>query len=176
MKLLEANPNVQHVSETNISYTADFRLAAVRANHEGQTPVEIFVNAGFDLDIIGHKKPKHCLKRWRDRYTTYGEKGLLEERRGKGSTGRRPAGSLSTEEELKRAQAKIKVLEAEVDFLKKLDALERQKKLTCSERYELLYHTIRLYDLKGLTGYLCKLAEVSRSSYYQWLSAEEKRQ
>ena len=125
MRLLEANPNVQHVSETNISYTAEFRLAAVRANQEGQAPVEIFVNAGFDLDIIGHKKPKHCLKRWRDRYTTYEEQGLLEERRG---TGRRPAGSLSAEEELKRAQAKIKLLDAEVDFLKKLDALERQKK------------------------------------------------
>ncbi|MNW52355.1 hypothetical protein D3C74_298720 [compost metagenome] len=77
--------------------------------------------------IIGHKKPKHCLKRWGGLYSVHGEKGLLEERRGKGSTGRRPAGSLSTEEELKRAQAKIKLLEAEVDFLKKLDVLERQK-------------------------------------------------
>ncbi|MNO97350.1 hypothetical protein D3C76_890560 [compost metagenome] len=128
MRLLEANPNVQHVSQTNISYTAEFRLAAIRANQEGKTPVEIFVNAGFNLDIIGHTKPKHCLKRWRDLYAVYGEQGLLEERRGKGSTGRRPAGSLSAEEELKRAQAKIKLLEAEVDFLKKLDALERQKK------------------------------------------------
>lgn len=128
MRLLQANPNVQQISETNISYTANFRLAAVRANQEGQTPVEIFVQAGFDLDIIGHKKPKHCLKRWRDLYATHGEKGLLEERRGKGSTGRRPAGSLSPEEELTRAQAKIKLLEAEVDFLKKLNALERQKK------------------------------------------------
>jgi transposase InsO family protein len=27
-----------------------------------------------------------------------------------------------------------------------------------------------------LTGYLCELAEVSRSGYYRWLSAEEKRQ
>lgn len=128
MKMLETNPNVQHVSESNISYTAPFRLAAIRAYNEGQTPIEIFVNAGFDLNIIGREKPKHCLKRWRALYATYGEQGLLEERRGKGNTGRKPAGSLSAEEELKRAQAKIKLLEAEVDFLKKLDALERQKK------------------------------------------------
>ncbi|MNW52354.1 hypothetical protein D3C74_298710 [compost metagenome] len=49
MRLLGANPNVQHISETNITYTAEFRLAAVGAYHKGQTPVEIFVNAGFDL-------------------------------------------------------------------------------------------------------------------------------
>lgn len=130
MRRLESNPNVQHVSETNISYTSAFRLAAVRAYQEGQTPVEIFVNAGFDLDLIGHKKPKHCLQRWRELYSTYGEQGLLEERRGKGSTGRKPTGESSAEDELKRAQARIKLLEAEIDFLKKLEALERRKKRT----------------------------------------------
>jgi transposase len=128
MRKLEANPNVQHVSETNITYTAAFKLAAVRTYLEGQTPMEIFLKAGFDLDAIGLKKPKHSLKRWREVYASHGEAGLLEERRGKGSTGRRPAGQLSSEEELERAKARIKLLEAEVDFLKKIGALERQKK------------------------------------------------
>jgi transposase len=128
MRRLETNPNVQHVSETNITYTSEFKLAAVRAYQEGETPAEIFIKAGFDLDLIGHKKPKHSLKRWRDTYAKYGESGIKEERRGKGSTGRRPAGVLSAEEELNKARAKIKLLEAEVDFLKKLEALERQKK------------------------------------------------
>lgn len=128
MSRIAANPNVQHVSETNITYTAEFKLAAVKAYEEGLTPAEIYLKAGFDLDLIGHKKPKHSLKRWRDVYAKYGESGLMEERRGKGSTGRRSAGDLSAEEELKRAKAKIKLLEAQVDFLKKLEALERQKK------------------------------------------------
>jgi transposase len=128
MRRLETNPNVQHVSETNITYTATFKLAAVQAYLEGQTPMEIFLKAGFDLDIIGHKKPKHSLKRWRDAYAARGEVGLLEERRGKGSTGRKPSGEISAEEELKRTKALIKLLEAEVDFLKKLEALERQKR------------------------------------------------
>jgi transposase len=128
MRRLETNPNVQHVSETNITYTPEFKLAAVKAYEEGETPVEIFIKAGFDLDLIGHKKPKDSLKRWRDTYAKYGETGIKEERRGKGSTGRKPTGDLSAEEELKRARAKIKLLEAEVDFLKKLEALERQKR------------------------------------------------
>lgn len=127
IRRLEQNPNVQRVSETNISYTAEFKLAAVKAYNEGASPTEIFLRAGFDLELIGSKKPKHSLKRWRDSYAKYGEMGLLEERRGKGSTGRKPAGALSADEELKRAKAKIKWLEAEIDFLKKLEALERNK-------------------------------------------------
>ncbi|MNO99788.1 hypothetical protein D3C76_915690 [compost metagenome] len=127
IRRLEKNPNVQRVSETNISYTAEFKLAAVKAYNEGTPPSEIFLRAGFDLALIGSKKPKHSLKRWRDSYAKYGELGLLEERRGKGSMGRKPAGTMSADEELKRAKAKIKLLEAEVDFLKKLEALERNK-------------------------------------------------
>ncbi|GKU80001.1 HTH domain-containing protein [Paenibacillus sp. L3-i20] len=125
---LEANPNVQHVSETNIAYTPEFKLSALRAYQEGETPVEIFLKAGFDLSLIGHKKPKNSLKRWRDIYAKFGELGIQEDRRGKGSGGPRPTTDLSAEEELHRARAKIKLLEAEVDFLKKLEALERQKK------------------------------------------------
>ena len=52
----------------------------------------------------------------------------MTERRGKGSTGRKPSGELTAEDELKRAKARIKLLEAQVDLLKKLDALEQQKK------------------------------------------------
>lgn len=128
MRQLEANPNVQHVSESTITYTPTFKLAAVQAYTQGQTPSEIFLRAGFDLDVIGHKKPKNSLKRWRDTYGHYGEEGLATDQRGKSSTGRKPAGELSAEEELKRAKAKIKLLEAQVDLLKKLEALERQKK------------------------------------------------
>ncbi|OUQ85014.1 hypothetical protein B5G50_29220 [Brevibacillus brevis] len=86
-----------------------------------------FLSAGLDADVIGHEKPKHCLKRWRNTYTTHGETGLLKEQRGKGSTGRPLGEKLSTEEQLKRAEARIKLLEVENDFLKKLDALEKQK-------------------------------------------------
>ncbi|RCW48613.1 hypothetical protein [Paenibacillus prosopidis] len=49
-------------------------------------------------------------------------------RRGKASTGRPSSKELSTEEKLKRAEAKIKLLEVENEFLKKLEALERQAK------------------------------------------------
>ncbi|KTD83248.1 transposase [Paenibacillus etheri] len=127
IKQLENNPNVENVTEKSITYSPTFKLAAVKAYKEGQAPMEIFLSAGFNVDIIGRKKPKHCLTRWRNTYNAMGEVGLLEEQRGKGSPGRRPAGELSTEEKLKRAEVRIKLLEMENDFLKKLEALEKQK-------------------------------------------------
>jgi transposase len=81
--------------------------------------MQIFLEAGFDVGMFNMGKPKQSLKRWRGRYATYGEAGLLEERRVKGSPGRPPDKELSTEEKLKRAEAKLKLLEAENDFLKK---------------------------------------------------------
>lgn len=127
MKQLELNPNVQHVTDKTITYASAFKLASVKAYEDGQTPMEIFLRAGFDIDIIGHDKPKKSLKRWRDMYKTRGEIGLLEDQRGKKSTGRPSTKELSIEEKLKRAEARIKLLEAENDFLKKLEALEKQK-------------------------------------------------
>jgi transposase len=129
IKQLENNPNVQNVTNKTITYAPSFKVAAVRAYNEGQSPMEIFLKAGFDVGVIGHQKPKQCLMRWRDVYTAHGEAGLLEERRGKGSMGRPTSRKLSTEEKLKRAEARIKLLEAENDLLKKLEALERQKLL-----------------------------------------------
>lgn len=128
IRQLEINPNVEHVTEKSITYSPKFKLDAVLAYKKGQTPMEIFLSAGFNVDIIGRNKPKHCLKRWRSSYDAQGEVGLLEEQRGKGSPSRRQAGELSTEEKLKRAEARIKLLEMENDFLKKLEALEKQKK------------------------------------------------
>jgi len=60
MRKLEKNPSVQHVTELAITYSPAFKLAALNAYSGEQTPVEIFIRAGFDLDAIGHKKPKHC--------------------------------------------------------------------------------------------------------------------
>jgi transposase len=126
MKLLESNPNVDHVSERSISYTHDFKIKAMKENLNGKGPSQIFIEHGFDLQVIGPKKPQQCLKRWRKTFNEFGEEGFLTERRGKGSTGRPSSKQLTVEDSLKKAEARIKYLEAELEFLKKLDNLERQ--------------------------------------------------
>jgi transposase len=84
---------------------------------------------------------------------------------------------------LKRAEARIKLLEAENEFLKKLDALEKQKMLRkpspppgAIKSSTIPYVNLRQYNLHFMTRYLCKMTNVSASGYYRWLRAEEARQ
>lgn len=126
MKELEKNPNVARVSDRSISYHSAFKIKAVKEYHAGKTPSQIFIENGFNLDVIGKDQPKRSLKRWRDTFEKFGEVGFESERRGKGSSGRPASKELSAEEKLKKAEARIKFLEAENDFLKKLEVLERQ--------------------------------------------------
>jgi hypothetical protein len=126
IKELEKNPNVLRVSERAISYNSDFKVKAVMEYKCGKIPSQIFIENGFNLEVIGKNQPKRCLQRWRDTYEKFGELGLQSERRGKTSSGRPSSKELSVEEKLKKAEARIKFLEAENDFLKKLEELERQ--------------------------------------------------
>jgi transposase len=128
MKLLEHNPNVQHVSDRSIAHKPEFKVEAVKENSNGKGPAQIFIEHGFDLEMIGSDKPSECLKRWRKTFEQFGEDGFFTERRGKASTGRPSSKPLSVEDNLKKAEARIKFLEAELEFLKKLDELERQVK------------------------------------------------
>lgn len=65
IKQLEKNKNVLKASERSISYCPDFKIRAVKENQQGKGPSQIFLENEFDLAVIGEKKPKQCLKRWR---------------------------------------------------------------------------------------------------------------
>jgi transposase len=127
-RLLESNPNVVSVSDRAIQYSAEFKVHAVKENLKGKGPSQIFTENGFDLEVIGAKKAKSSLHRWRNTYNTYGEQGFFVERRGKASTGRPSTQNVSSEKKLEKAEARIKYLEAELELLKKLEELERQVK------------------------------------------------
>lgn len=126
MKQLENNPNVLRVSDRTISYQPSFKQIAIQEYQKGKFPSQIFEEHGFDINLIGKDQPKRSLQRWRKSFEKYGKVGLEGERRGKGSPGRPLKRELSTEEKLKKAEARITYLEAENEFLKKLEELERQ--------------------------------------------------
>ncbi|WP_230131452.1 IS3 family transposase [Bacillus sp. CECT 9360] len=179
MKLLEKNPNVDHVSERSISYTSDFKLKAVKENLNGKSPTQIFIEHDFDLKVIGSTKPKECLRRWRKTFKEFGEEGFTTERRGKASTGRPSSTPLSVEANLKKAEARIKYLEAELGILKKVRRTRKaggeEEKITTSEKFMLIEQTIRRFALSHMVTYLCKMAGVSRSGYYAWIKDENER-
>lgn len=122
---LEKNPHILKVSEKQLTYQPDFKIKAVKENIQGKSPSEIFMDSGFDLDLIGKDIPRKRLYIWRKVYDESGDLGFLFENRGK-SVRKTSSEELSVEEKLKKAEAKIKFLEAENGFLKKLEELERQ--------------------------------------------------
>lgn len=172
-----ANKNVLRVSETVITYAPEFKVEAVRANlMEQKAPQLIFIQAGFDLDLIGREKPKKCLKRWRAIFTQRGEDGLKNDHRGRTSTGRPIERELTTEDKLRRAEARIRYLEKENDLLKKFDAIERSVVNRPSEKYALIQDLFDAADDEFSVSYLCEVAGVSRSGYYRWVSCASARQ
>ena len=76
IKQLEKNKNVLKVSERSISYCPNFRVRAGKENQKGKSPSQIFLESEFDLAVIGEKKPKQCLKRWRKTYEQFVEEGF----------------------------------------------------------------------------------------------------
>jgi hypothetical protein len=123
-----ANENVAKCSPKSITYTKEFKVLAVKKYfEEGLSPNMIFKEAGFDINIIGGRKPKWCLGRWRKTYNDEGEEGLLKDSRGCQSGGRPPKISFKNDKEkIKYLEAKIAYMDAENDFLAKLRGLKRE--------------------------------------------------
>ena len=126
MKELEKSPNVLLGTEQAITYHSDLKVKAVLENIKGGSPARIFMDHVFDLDIIGKGLPKKRLYQWRKIYNESGEVGLTLDNRRKTRVERSSSKELSLEERLNKAEARIKYLETENDFLKKLEKLERQ--------------------------------------------------
>ena len=122
LKALRANPNVKKCSERSITYSPAFKHQAIKQYYEeGLSPRQIFLKAGFDLATLGKDKPENCLKLWRRIYKTKGQDVLTSDTdpRGKNRLGKKkPKLDENAPEYLK---AKIAYLEAENDFLRKLN-------------------------------------------------------
>jgi putative transposase len=170
------NKNVLRVGETEITYSPAFKAEAVRANVVGNKPPHlIFLDSGFDLDLIGRETPKSCLKRWRAVFRQRGEAGLMSDQRGQASTGRPAERQLTVEDKLRRAEARIRYLEKENELLKKLDAIERSVVDRPSEKYALIHDLVTAAGKDFSVRHLCDIADVSPSGYYRWLRCADTR-
>ena len=109
-------------SKGSITYSKRFKIEAVKLYEQGLTPGEIFKQAGLDINLIGRKKPKDCLRRWNRTYRAKGEGGLTGITRvRKGGRPKNPK-DLSDTDKIKRLEAEVAYLKAENDFLIKLRA------------------------------------------------------
>jgi transposase-like protein len=122
------NENVTKCSETSISYSKPFKIKAVKLyNEQGLSPSEIFKQAGFDLNVIGKKKPKGRMECWNKIYRAKGLDELSVENRGKHIKKKKPKIKILTDaDKIKWLEAENAYLKAENDFLAKLRARRRK--------------------------------------------------
>lgn len=178
IEALEKNPNVLTVSELSITYSDEFKNRFINEYLRGKFPRQIFKENGFDIEVIGLKRIEQSAYRWKKAYEKDGLIGLTDTR--KTNSGRRQKNELSKGEIIKKQAAQIKLLEGQVDLLKKLEKTERMllskgKNIKTSEKFQLIYETIAQNNFKQMTTYFCELLEVSRSGYYSYINASASR-
>jgi len=176
IKKLENNKNVLKVSEHSISYNYEFKVLFINEYLSGKLPRQIYAENGLDINIIGLERIEQASFRWKVAYKKDGIIGLQDTR--KTASGRHLSRELTKEEIIERQEAKIKLLEAQVELLKKLDAKERQvvqknNKFKSNNVFEIIKKVIKKYSFKNVASYLCQLSGVSRSGYYNYLSSED---
>lgn len=122
VKKLRKNKYVKNVSNKSITYTDEFKEKVVlETENYKKFPRQVFEECGFDIDVIGIKRTENAAYKWRKQYKNLGE--LKDNRKNK--SGRPLKRELSDAEKLERAEAKIKILEAENELLKKNDMIQR---------------------------------------------------
>ena len=119
-EILLQSEAIVKVTNSNATYLKEFKVFAVGEYMTGKSPLQIFIEAGINIDILGREQPQKCLTRWRKIHDIYGAEGFLIENRGVGSSGRPRKNPLTTEEKLAKLEQENEILKQQVEFLKKL--------------------------------------------------------
>jgi transposase len=124
IELLSNNRYVKSVTDKGITYSDEFKRIFISENEKGKGPKLIFIEHGFDVEVLGSERINSSGKRWRKAYREQGVLGLTDTRTE--NSGRPSEKGLSIEEKYARLEAQNKLLKAENELLKKLDMMERQ--------------------------------------------------
>lgn len=176
IKILSKNPNILRVSSKSIAYSDEFKRHFIEEYLQGKLPRTIFEESGFDVDMIGVKRVEQSAFRWMKAYNKDGVIGLRDTRAE--NSVRAKLKVLSQDEIIKKQDAKIKLLEEQLELLKKLDKIERRlvntsRKVAPTEKFELINKTVIKHKLKNMISSFCKLLDVSRSGYYRYISTSD---
>jgi putative transposase len=174
---LTKNKYVVRVSEKAITYADEFKRLFIDQYLVEKTPREIFEANGFDVHVIGMKRVEQCANRWKKAYEEDGIIGLRDTR--KEGSGRPLGRELSQDEVITKQEVRIRLLESQLELLKKLDTKERLlvakgMNLSKGKLFELIKNAVD-QGLGRMTRYLCELLSVSRSGYYSYLQAQDVR-
>jgi len=169
IRVLRRNPYVKNVSEKSITYSDEFKRHFVSESLDSKTAKQIFIEAGFDPEMLGESRIKAFAKKWRKRYRDNGVLALKDTRQNR--SGRPRKTERTPEQQIEQLQAKISLLEQENELLKKSEW--RERRLENSEKTSETFARIHRMKTDGsYTGTIidaCETLEVSRSGYYNYL-------
>ncbi|WP_432759783.1 IS3 family transposase [Bacillus bombysepticus] len=181
IEILSNNPYVKSISSKGITYTDEFKRIFIAENENGKLPRQIFEENGFNIEVIGIVRVQRAASRWRTAYKKSGVLGLRDTR--SDNSGRPTQKELSLEEKNARLEAQNQLLRAENELLKKLGHdgkgdEEKRVKVSAEQRFLLIRSVIEKYLLKNMVSFLCEIAGVSRSGFYNYFSsqAQERRE
>lgn len=121
VKKLSKNKWIKNITNKAITYTNEFKYKLVKECEDYKKfPQEVFRECNIDPEIVGIVRIENSAYRWRKQLNNLGE---IRDTR-KGASGRLLEHELSDKEKLERAEAKIKLLEAENELLKKNELIE----------------------------------------------------
>ncbi|MCM3034310.1 MULTISPECIES: IS3 family transposase [Bacilli] len=177
IKQLSTNKYVKSVSTKGITYTDEFKHIFITEKEKGNLTRNIFEQCGFDVEVLGMDRVYSASKRWKKAYKMNGIIGLRDTRAE--NSGRPIERDRTMEEKNACLEAQINLLKAENELFKK-DSFGRkgdeELELPPSQRYILIRSVIEKYKLNHMVKYLCQIAGVSRSGYYQYFSAKTQEQ
>ena len=105
IQLLLESPYIVQVYSSSIKYSDEFKQLAIDKYNQGFAPVQIFADAGLNIELIGQKNSFNLIKKWLNNPP-------------------KSLSNLTLEEQVQELQARNAYLEAELEFVKKLRALE----------------------------------------------------
>lgn len=128
VKIIQQNPYVVSVCPTRITYSLAFKHVAIEQAGKGLRSTDIFRNAGFDPDMLGRPRMVAALKSFkREAASPAG----LREPRGKSREERlsqfakEDLSQKQTRRAIRELQDKVIELEQTIEFLKKIQSLEK---------------------------------------------------
>lgn len=78
-KKLRKHKFVMNVTEKRITYSREFKALFAKEYHAGKKPRQIFVDAGFDPQILGPKRIERAAAKWRNLYEEAAENDVCEQ-------------------------------------------------------------------------------------------------
>ena len=81
LTILKSNPNVIGIKNNcKIIYSDNFKIWAVneRIKHKDKTARQIFIEAGFDMNVLDEQTPRKRLLSWVNKYKKFGEEYFIK--------------------------------------------------------------------------------------------------